>query len=60
MPAPAQPAYNRIKGRKRHSFQVRLHPGLLRDLTAEARKEGRSINTEIVRRLEASLVHRVG
>lgn len=60
MPAPRQRAYNRAKGKRRPGFSVRMHPGLLRDLTVSAKTEGRSINEEIVKRLEKSLVHKVG
>lgn len=46
--------------RKRTSYSIRCHPGLLKDLAKEARTNGRSKNAEIVRRLENSLVRKVG
>ncbi len=49
-------AHNRISAKKRHSYSIRLHKGLLADLHRVARTNRRTVNAEIVLRLENSLV----
>lgn len=60
MPAANAVATNRNKDKKRVSFSLRCHRGLLKDYAAQARKNGRSKNAEMVLALENGLVHKVG
>lgn len=54
------PSKNRTAGKKRRDYSIRMHHGLLKDLHKAARENRRSVNAEIIMRLENSFTRVVG